>query len=532
MTCKLKLGTQNPQLILVLFWLVVTAFNLTKAIHIDDTAHLHIARAIREHPLHPMSGEFNWRDTSEPIHTMNQPHLFFTLLALTITVVGESTLALHLLVSLFSLAAIWLFHAIANQISESGALLFTALFCLSPAFMPSQNVMVDVPLVVCWLAFFRALLFPALTHECRSYLLAAAMASAALLIKYTSLVLLPLLALALGSRKRWRLLWVVAIPVATLIAWSLFNIFDYGGVHIFEREPASYTLGRLAIRSGAWLICLGAVSPFMLVFAARGVRQKRARLLVGTAVLLAVLVSGVSLFVADERMSTSLLRGIFFGCGLLLFGRVLAASVSSPAAPEERIRTLLIAGWFVGTTIFVIAFAPAVAVRHVLLVSPAALLALLHLSSRASRKLLVTAVALNLAIGVVLAISDYEYADVYREYAPRIQAKYGDNGRLWFVGHWGWKWYAEQTGMKEYDYQLSQPETGDLLVAPEFVDKQRISREHWRRLHKIDEIVVNATPTTFFRVGPMAGYYASSVRRLPWIFSTDVVEKFLIYRFE
>jgi hypothetical protein len=37
-------------------WLVVTAYNLYKPFHIDDTAHLIISSWITEHPLHPMSG--------------------------------------------------------------------------------------------------------------------------------------------------------------------------------------------------------------------------------------------------------------------------------------------------------------------------------------------------------------------------------------------------------------------------------------------------------------------------------------------
>jgi len=46
--------------LLLLLSLICASFNLTKPLHIDDTAHLLIARKILEDPLHPMSGEVNW----------------------------------------------------------------------------------------------------------------------------------------------------------------------------------------------------------------------------------------------------------------------------------------------------------------------------------------------------------------------------------------------------------------------------------------------------------------------------------------
>lgn len=93
----------------MVFWLFVTAFNLTKAYHIDDTAHLETARAIQNDPLHPMSQTVNWIDTAEPIHKLNQPHLFFYLIALVVFLFGESEVILHLLLAIFSLLANRLF---------------------------------------------------------------------------------------------------------------------------------------------------------------------------------------------------------------------------------------------------------------------------------------------------------------------------------------------------------------------------------------------------------------------------------------
>jgi len=54
--------------VLLLLWMFATVLNLTKAYHIDDTVHLEIAQWIIREPWHPMSGQINWSENTEPIH--------------------------------------------------------------------------------------------------------------------------------------------------------------------------------------------------------------------------------------------------------------------------------------------------------------------------------------------------------------------------------------------------------------------------------------------------------------------------------
>ena len=60
---------------------VAGAFTVTKAVHMDDTAHLWIARAIVSDPVHAAQAMLNWDQVSEPLHALNVPHLFMYLLA-------------------------------------------------------------------------------------------------------------------------------------------------------------------------------------------------------------------------------------------------------------------------------------------------------------------------------------------------------------------------------------------------------------------------------------------------------------------
>src|SRR4051812_25985250 len=209
--------------LLVAIWIVVAAFDVGKAVHIDDTAHLEIAEAIAAHPLHPMSQLVNWVNEAEPIHQMNQPHLLFYLMAVVIKIAPEhAELLLRLLWVMMSGAAIWLFYALANRVCAPRPLLVTAILCLGPAFMPAQNLMVDVPLLTLWLGFF-VLIEQSRTEDSRAarraLLAAGFVVGAACLVKYVSLVLLPIFALAVWWRGGRRAIALVLVPIGVLVAW-------------------------------------------------------------------------------------------------------------------------------------------------------------------------------------------------------------------------------------------------------------------------------------------------------------------------
>jgi 4-amino-4-deoxy-L-arabinose transferase-like glycosyltransferase len=269
---------------------IVTALNLTKAVHIDDTAYLEVAQHIQDDPLHPMAGQVNWIHESEPIHRINQPHLWFYLLALCMAVSGDQEITFHLLMALFSLGCILLFYLLARHWAQRHALLLTALFCLGPAFLPGQNLMCDVPMLCLWLLFFWALIRGHPSQRAVGwYALADVAAAAACLIKYTSVVLLPILVIDVAWQRRWRALLALLIPLGALAAWSAFNYYDYGGIHILERSPATLREEGLRRRMISWLIGLGAVAPFAVMYLPRLWERPRGRLLLAGCLMVGVL---------------------------------------------------------------------------------------------------------------------------------------------------------------------------------------------------------------------------------------------------
>ena len=72
-------------------------------------------------------------------------------------------------------------------------------------------------------------------------------------------------------------------------------------------------------------------------------------------------------------------------------------------------------------------------------------------------------VAVTAALAVVLAVSDWGYADVYRSEARRLRRELGPHARIWYAGHWGWQWYAQREDMLQYRNRPQRPAHRRLL---------------------------------------------------------------------
>ena len=550
--------TPREILALVLLWVCVSAFNVTKAVHIDDTAYLEIARAIRHDPLHAMRTELSWGHKKEPIHAVNQPHLFFYLLALSMSLFGDNEVAFHLVESAFTLGALAFFYLLSKRLCGEAprrALYLSALFALGPALLPAQNVMCDVPMLACWLGFLWALLTPRRETENAGAgklaypLLAAGFAAAACLIKYTSLVLLPVLLIDLLWRGERRRLWVLAVPLAALGAWSLVNYLDYGSVHLLGREKVARDAESVLRRAVAFFICLGAVTPFSPLLLRRLPARGIGLVLVGivTAVLLLARPGGWG----EKPVWWPWLRAAFLANGLVVYGGclLLLAGELRDADHEPGKRThvaIVLTAWLLGGAAFIILFAPFLAVRHVLPMVPVALwLAGRQRPASSVGDMGVSGQAAVLAItaglGAVLAVSDWLMADVYRRAPARLRAvlsNEGDGGRssptIWYVGHWGWQWYADRAGFRQYDPDRSALSEGDYLIVPELVPRQDVPPADWQRCRRIDTIVAPSGAWTVLRTVmkvPPGGYYTMvDSRALPWAPSVQPLEEFSLFR--
>ena len=489
-----------------------------------------------------------WGEHAEPIHHLNQPHLFFYLLALVRVLVGPSLIAAQLLVSLFTALGIGSFHHLWRVlVGVRGSVLGPALLFLGPAFIPGQNIMTDAPLLALWCAFAASLVHARGPHVARGLWLAALLVAVACLVKYTSLVLLPVLALdiALRGREGRRHAVVLALPVLALAGWSLFNFVDDGGIHLVERpiatahfsqlEALGITLGRAAL----WVVTLGATLPFFvaLIPALREERQWRRGGLIGlvAVVLLTIATQLVAMQIEPlrgEAILVSLMRSLWFVVGsaaFVLFGGAMQTRKHA-SADDARAMTVL-GALFTITTLFVVVLSPFIAVRHVLLVLPLwmPLVARTHLkalSAPSARPFLVAATALTALLGVLLGISDRRWAERYRSVA---EAEGALEGRAYFVGHWGWQWHASEAGLLPYEPNVTVLEAGDRLVRPRLVDQAAFNDSDRALMELQHTLTEPATPLDFLRTTTDRPGYYTLWQGLPYTVSLAPSEVFDVY---
>jgi hypothetical protein len=524
--------------VLLLLWIFATAINITKPYHIDDTGHLETAQWIMRDPWRPMSGQVNWNENTGPIHLLNQPHLYFYLLAGWGAIWGFGEVAMHWLQSFFTLACIILTYRIAKIILPSGALLTTALLMLSPAFVVGQNLMVDIPLLSFWLAFFYVLIAPQFKTETRRFVGAGFFAGCACLIKYSSLPLIPLMLLYLIIKRQWRSIWTVIVPAAMLILWSYWNYLDYGSVHILARESRPFSRSRLVTMTVSWLICLGAILPFSLIYF-RNSFQLQPKQFSTNAKWLAV-IGSASFFAAlylrkiHESRTEKVFLFLFLANGIAIalalmwfFSRGLVSGSQQPQA------ALLLYLWVAAGSSFVILYAPFMATRHVLLVVVPIALLLACFVDRPSLAWRTAILLLTASLSLVLGVSDWTWANFYREKAAVIRRELPATANVYFSGHWGWQWYAKQNGMKQLEALNPQLEVGDYLIFPEGIAQQTL-----RKIPPDRQLTVQKKYSepfrllTFFSTRDDARFYSSSIYQAPWITSFRPIPPIVVYRVE
>lgn len=469
--------------LLLLIWTAATAYNLFKPFHIDDTAYLLIAEWIENHPLRPMSGIVNWSGVDEPIFSINQPHLYFYVLALWGRLFGFNEVSLHFLQSFFVLACIFQFYYLADRLTKGSAVWATAMLVLGPAFFVEQNLMTDVPLLALWLTFFSAVIGGVGTsNQTTRYLVAALACCAALLIKYSSLVLCVLLFVSLLVERRWRQFWCLGIPIVIIVAWSAFNYWDFGRSHIFGRSVTGRGFWAISFLASAWISTLGSLTPLGLVTLKKLVSPKSmdyilpfsfvSLVFLAFFVALGVVTDGLSdlmLYVAFGSNGILMLIG-FYQCSASLFPKIMGLM------EESELEKFYLSMWIFGTFCFYCLFSPFMAARHVLLVIPAFLLLFCKTWPEAfDRQLKRFLLLMTIFVSGGLSISDWAFADFYRQEARNLSAALPKEATVWTSGHWGWQWYAGSQGFRQVDVLKDQIGLGDYLIIPHDVDHQDLA---------------------------------------------------------
>lgn len=520
----------SAYLVLFLIWLVATALNICKAFHIDDAFHLEVAQWIQHNPTKPMSGSINWSWVSESLKQFNQPPLYFYLIAGVGAVFGYTEVPMHIMQSFFSLLCVIYGYKLFRLFNPQFALVGTALLVLSPAFLVNQNLSTDIPILAVSLIFIYLLIKPtSQKEEVQNMYVAAILVGTGLLIKYTLLPLYVILLISIWQRReRYSTLLAAAlIPIAFLVTWSLFNYIEFGGIHIFNRNVSSLSTERFYNHIVSFIVTLGAISPFTLLFAGYFLRREKLKTVGITIVCLAVTTLLLYLQQYGFRVASvpSLLLWLV-SCSNGLFAVFSAAVVTQRLTVKEN--TAIIVFWGLGLGGFLVLFAPFMATRHVLLLLPSFLAVAGLIYQEISIPLRTFSLTATCLLGLALGISDWQYANFYREAASAAMQQIPPQHKVWTVGHWGWQWYSKQAGMQLLDSLDTQISKGDYIVVPQNIARRQPPKE--LQLTSIHVIRYESNICNLLSTAGHARFYSSHAHITPWYFASSSVDRVTIYR--
>ncbi len=539
---------------------------LHQAFHIDDQSFLAIAQQIIQHPLDPYGFSLNLDGVSRPaLESFGNPPLHCYLLAAVIQVGGLREWPLHLLsfvfiaLLFFGMASLGRRYGVPPVPAALLAMFTPAVWVMGHTCMPDVGVLALGVLAV--VSLIRA----CDRNDHRWAMLAGLLAGLASLMKYSGLLMVPILATYALLFRRWRVgVTAVCAALIPFALWDLGSRWLYGvshfGIHSQTIQgTAARSLQDLAIQMASVLLYVGAATLFpvslLLTWKERGVW--------GTACLGVFLISA-ALFALTARWAwdyspvSTLWMGIALSAGItglytLVFRPLSARLQDLTGPPKAREEFALLLWFFIAFVSVPFQYFPAVR-RILLLIPPWVLLFLRRIQpddSRRGRLLLGCALLGTLGMGGMVSWADYEQAEVYRRFALNVAPAYrSHSGRNWFAGHWGFQRYMEQSGFRPLDVHRDHPGTGDRVVIasqpwPQILLPPLTGGMRWppgfhARIRPHLTVVTPALPALPIRTisqVAMSNFYSNvnspgTVALLPYTFSRAPLEVFVIWEVE
>jgi hypothetical protein len=153
---------------------------------------------------------------------------------------------------------------------------------------------------------------------------------------------------------------------------------------------------------------------------------------------------------------------------------------------------------------------------------------------RVARTVAYLLIVVQAGIALAVQMADYEYADSYRDWAQVATESFPDQ-TIWYVGHWGWKFYAEEQGFEMVHRDGPLPRSGDIVLWPAKVHVGDVfsGNEELREGLELLEatVYVGAVPLRTMSIPAGAGFYAVIRGRLPYrLFSNEPLESMRVFQ--
>jgi 4-amino-4-deoxy-L-arabinose transferase-like glycosyltransferase len=494
-----------------------TLLNAVKPLHMDDAAYYYYARHMAEAPLDPYGFTVFWYEAPEPAGQVLAPPVLPYWWAAGIRSFGDHPVAWKLWLLPFSALFVFALFALFRRFAAGLEHQLTWMTVLSPTFLPSLNLMLDVPALALSLTALVLFFAAAERRNWLGSLLAGAVAGVAMQTKYTAFLAPVTMVLYAGitavpapggpwrptAASLLRGFLAAAVAAGVFVGWECFIARQYPGqgshflYHYAENKDT--LLVKLADWSGPLFALIGSVAGVtgLLGLVALGCRGWVVA--AGGGLILAVLAAaavldlnlgvepGASPFFASREAVPdgvpveAILFGLLGAGVMATTTRVLVRMLRLPQGSwlPERWRRYRVE-WFLAAWLGLelagyFALTPFGAVRRVMGLVVVGTLILGRLASRTCRRParrfgVRPVVAANIALGLFFYCIDLREAQARKEAAERTAAYVrasNPDATVWFAGHWGFQFYAERAGMQPVAAGRSRLRRGDWLAVPD-----------------------------------------------------------------
>ena len=209
--------------------MLLTLLNALKPLYIDDPFIHDVARQMADRPTNPYGFEIFWMQWPQPVHEELTPPVLPYWWSLALRLFGERPLAWKLWLFPFSLLLSVSLHELLRRYAPKAALPLVVMTVLSPAVLPSLNLMQDIPALALGLTGLAIYLRAADRGSDVLALCAGLACGLAAQTKYPTLTLLVAILLHGVLFRRLRLALLAAATAAVVFAgWEWLMTLLYG----------------------------------------------------------------------------------------------------------------------------------------------------------------------------------------------------------------------------------------------------------------------------------------------------------------
>lgn len=518
-----------------------------KAVHLDDTVFIYVAKQISQHPGDPFGLMINWYGHQMPLHEVQQNGpLASYYMALAASLLGWSERALHLAFLLPAAASALGMYYLAERLS-SQSILATLMMVFSPVFIVSgTTLMCDVMMLALWL-WAVVLWIGSIDRSSHGLAMGSAiLIGAAIVTKYYAAAIVPLLlaySILRWKEVGWRILYLL-IPVAMTLAYDATMIRLYG--HSLLQAAGDHALRVGGVESSGWyrmavgLSFTGGCIASILFYAP----LLCSRWVFGAICLLCGLVAfitsyGLELNIGEgESVTSALALALNAQFAVFLIGGAGLLTLAVKDVYESRDADACLLGlWVAGTFVFCSLLNWTINGRSLLPMVPPASLVIIRalrptflVASRVNQVIKLIPLGLTVVLALCVAWADSWWANSARTAALAIDSQpqfHSQRERLYFTGHWGFQYYMDALGYQSFDRIDSTLRLGDLLVFPE--NNTNVPKSLLMNASQVDEMTFPVHPfATTMRAEAGAGFYSSQLGHLPFALGRFSAERYWI----